>query len=503
MKNRIALLPVDGRPVTRNLPMELAHLAGWQVVAPEVNDLGFLKQPACVKEIRAWLMEIASYVDGLVLSIDMLLYGGLVPSRIHVYQVDELIQRMGLLKELKETYPDITLMAFSSTMRISNNNINEEEKSYWEDYGMKLWALSYHSHRYEKLGEEQDGLLVEKLKKEIPEDILRDYRNTRQINFTVNKSLLDLVQEGVLDHLVFPQDDTSEFGWNVKEQEELQYIIRNRSLDRFVYLYPGADEVASTLLTRMVFQLEQEPLPSFYPVYSGEKGALVPAMYEDRPIAESVKGQLVAIGSRTEDDFQAADIIIGVNVPGQKQGDLALGLNLHQVDTNDRNVKEWIGRLHAYRKRKPVAVVDVAYANGADPAMVPLLLDQLEWKELFGFAAWNTAGNAIGTTVSQAALIWLADKKGKSSDEDRIKQLVLRMLDDYVYQSITRQKVRAELYKENAVQLNQVATPLYQKEVSRFLTKYASEWMVESIYYPWERTFEVGVNIRKEGLNEG
>ena len=449
--------------------------------------------------LKSGYLLLRQQVEGMVLSIDLLLYGGLVPSRIHSYTKDELIVRLDLLRELKEFNPSLKIMAFSSTMRMSNNNVNEEEKEYWRDYGTTIWSLSYHEHRYEILGQKADDQMVKEMKEKIPESVLDDYKKSRAINFSVNEFLITLVQDGWVDHLVFPQDDTSEYGWNVKEQKQLSALVRNHSLEDSVYLYPGADEVSSTLVTRMIFECEKEEVPSFFPVYSGMRGALSPAMYEDRPIMESVKGQLYAIGSRTEDDFQCADIVLGVNVPGQKQGDLALGLHLNQVDTNDRNVPEWLVRMHSYMKRKPVAIVDVAYANGADPQLIPLLLKKLNWEELFGFAAWNTAGNSIGTVVSQAALHWLAEKRGIANDEARMKQLVIRLLDDYVYQSLSREEGRRQLNVETVETLRDVVTPIFENHASTFLSDWIPEWTIDEVYYPWNRTFEIGIHLaRKE-----
>ncbi|RWZ54432.1 DUF4127 family protein [Halobacillus fulvus] len=498
MKKKIALLPVDGRPVTRELPIELGQLAGWDIYAPEPEELGFLKKPANTSDLKDWLSRLAEDVDGFVLSIDMLLYGGLVPSRMHPYTKQELLGHLSILREWKDAFPTLSLMAFSSTMRLSNNNYNEEEKEYWKDYGTDLWSLSYHAHRYERLNQDEDRKLAEEMESKIPADIVKDYKATRAINFSVNLELMKYVEEGVLDHLVFPQDDTSEYGWNISEQEQLKKRARERMIGDSVFIYPGADEVASTLMTRMIFRMEGEALPTFFPVYSGMTGALSTAMYEDRPLLESVKGQLTAVGSRTEDDMQEADIVLGVNVPGQEQGDLALGIRLHLVDSNHRNVDEWLSRLQAYQARKPIAVADVAYANGADPILFPGLLSQLEWKKWLGFAAWNTAGNTLGTVVSQASLMWLAEKRGLQVEELRQKQLILRMLDDYIYQTIVRKEGRAVLQEETEQTLQEWVTPLFKKHAAVFLQSYAPDWNVADVYYPWERTFEIGMKLEKE-----
>ncbi|MDT9026918.1 DUF4127 family protein [Rossellomorea yichunensis] len=505
MNRKIALLPVDGRPVTRELPKQIASIGNWEVLIPHKDLLGFLKEPGDMAALEKWMWKVAPEVDGFVLSIDMLGYGGLVPSRVCLDGKETIIQRIGILRALKEKYPDKALMAFSSTMRISNNYVNEEEKEYWCDYGVELWEYSYHFHRFEKTGHDDSNLRVRDLQNKIPSDILEDYLSTRLKNYQVNESLLEMVEDKTIDVLVFPQDDTSEYGLNIGEQEELSDKVAHRELFQNVFIYPGADEVANTLVAKMIYQLEQVDFPTFYPVYSGETGALSTAMYEDRPICESVKGQIHAFGGYTVDQAGEADIVFAVNVPGKRQGDLALQKFLGEVDTPHRNIGEWIKRIaHYLRQDKLVAVADTAYANGVDPRMLPRLLGEIEVSQLAGFGGWNTAGNTLGTVVAQAAMVHLQKKKPSLPQEEVkariLEEMTLRLLDEYVYQSIVRQQVRAGT-DESAVSheelLNRVKE-LFLKESVTFLTKYGLDFPLKEIYLPWKRTFEIGLGRRDE-----
>src|SRR5690625_457876 len=83
MKKTIALLPVDARPVTYDLPKDLAKIANWNLLIPEKRDLGFMKSRANIDKVFSWLEQVMPKVDGIIVSVDMLLYGGLVPSRIN------------------------------------------------------------------------------------------------------------------------------------------------------------------------------------------------------------------------------------------------------------------------------------------------------------------------------------------------------------------------------------------------------------------------------------
>ncbi|MFC4557857.1 DUF4127 family protein [Virgibacillus kekensis] len=505
MNKQIAIIPVDARPVTYDLPRDLAKLGGWEAVLPPKDILGFLKEPAELDKLDQWIDKVAPSVDGMIVSMDMVLYGGLVPSRVNTEERDFLLKRLEGFLNLKRKYPKLKLMAFSSTMRLSNSYVNQEEKDYWDIYGKEIWKYSFHSHRSQKLRVEEDEQIVQEIKEKIPRWVLEDYETTRERNFQINLSLIDYIEKGMMDLLIFPQDDTSEFGFNIQEQERLSQESRKRKLFNQIYIYPGADEVASVLTARMIYELEGERYPTFYPIYSGTKGSLSTAMYEDRAIQESVKGQVYAFGSHTVESPGEADIIIGVNVPGGRQGDLALQMNLGEVDTNDRNIGEWGRKLRYYLERsKPVAVADVAYANGADTVLIDQLLHTINLNKLSGFAAWNTAGNTLGTTIAQSALVFLANQNQIDVKVEKGRQLLLRYLDDYLYQSITRQKVRAELEDEESLpvdELTEKVKTVYKQEMEQ-VNSLTENYTIEDIYLPWNRTFEIGIQLTSSNLSE-
>ncbi|MGP4079242.1 DUF4127 family protein [Pseudalkalibacillus sp. R45] len=510
MKRKIALLPVDARPVTRELPVQLAAIGGWEVLVPERHELGFLKKPGNLDQLQNWLKETAHEVDGIVVSLDMLGYGGLVPSRISEAPVDEVRSRLQVLKELKAVNPELEIMGFSATMRLSNSYVNEEEKEYWNRYGKEIWQFSYHSHRHLKTKDPASKKLVEELRTKIPDTILKDYKKTRERNFSINRSLLKEVEGGLFDILVFPQDDTAEYGFNIQEQEWLSDEVNKRNLHEKVFIYPGADEVASTLVARMVYDFENVKKPIFHPFFSGQKGELSYAMYEDRPISESVKGQVYAFGSFTVESSPEADVLLAVNVPGKKQGDLALQMDLAEVDTTDRNLGEWLLKIkHYLEKGKDVAVADLAYANGADPAVIPRLIDSGIFSYLSGFAGWNTAGNSLGTVIAHSAMVHLHKLNGSLLETDfqkrHLELLTLRLLDDYLYQSVVRQKVREQVdeSKLGEDELLEVVRQEFMEAAGEMLKKlqlcngYAPR--IGNITLPWNRTFEIGLTIELEG----
>ena len=225
---KICFIPIDNRPVCYNLAKDIASIDDEiQILLPPRDFLGDLKKSAKIDEILAWL-DSCTEVDVIILSLDTVAYGGLIPSRRSKESFDEIKKRIEKLKNIL-IEKEAKIYAFSSIMRISNNNYNEEEKEYWKDYGKKIFEYSFSGG---------------KNKSDIPEEIIKDYLETRKRNFEINKLYLDWQKEGLFDTLIFSKDDCAEFGFNVDEAKSLEKLGG--------FTKTGADEIPLSLLARSI-----------------------------------------------------------------------------------------------------------------------------------------------------------------------------------------------------------------------------------------------------------
>ena len=80
LKTKIVLLPLDERPCNYEFPMKLFSHDKVEIVRPK--KLGNKKTPASFETIVEFLREECKDASGLVVSMDMLLYGGLIPQRL-------------------------------------------------------------------------------------------------------------------------------------------------------------------------------------------------------------------------------------------------------------------------------------------------------------------------------------------------------------------------------------------------------------------------------------
>lgn len=497
---RVLLIPVDGRPVTRDIAVEVAAVAGVEVLVPPKEVLGFLKEPADLGAVQAWLAAHLPSADAVVVSLDLLGYGGLCPSRFGGITVEQVKERLAPVLGLKAKRPDLPVYAFSATMRIPAYNSDAEEPEYWATYGYDLWRHSFYDDRFQTTGDEAARAEAAAAAARVPAEVVAEFRERRARNFAMNLYALEMAEQGLLDLIVFPQDDTSEFGWNIAEQRQLRAEINRRGLGMKALIYPGADEVGLALVTRAVNQA-MSTTPRFYPFYSSTRGPLIHARYEDRPLGETVKGQIFACGGLVADSPAEADILLAVNTPGDAQGESPVPEHRRFVDTAGRNLPEFVARIAHYRKMgRPVAVVDLAYANGADDALIPLLGQMVDLPGLEAYAAWNTAGNSMGTVAAHAAMRQLGRQSGRLDQSAHLSFLLKRFADDYLYQFQVRTAVRAEHGVDQLTpdQLLAETTRRLEPALRAFHGQYfaqAGDLSLKAIYLPWKRSFEVGLDL--------
>ena len=118
---KIGFVPIDNRPVCYTLPKILSEIdESIEFFMPERKYLGDLTKSADIEGLFEWLMCLPK-LDAIILSLDTLAYGGLIPSRRCPETFEQIKHRIETLKEILDG-KDCKIYAFSSIMRISNNN---------------------------------------------------------------------------------------------------------------------------------------------------------------------------------------------------------------------------------------------------------------------------------------------------------------------------------------------------------------------------------------------
>jgi len=502
---RIGLLPLDERPCNFKFPKYIAKIAGVELRLPPKEILSKKRTIADLKGIDEWLEEEASKLDSLIISIDMLTYGGLIASRTSQISIEEAIGRLNKIKDIRQRHKNLAIYAFNIIMRTSNSNNNEEEKEYWKDYGMLLFQYSELTHKVRIFNREEDKLLLQEVEKNIPREIIEDYLKGRERNHKVNLALISLVKEGIVDFALLTQDDASPYGFPAMEQKELRAKIRENRVQSRVIIYPGADEVGMLLIARAV-NIKKKIEPSFKVEFSSVNGPYIITRYEDRPLMEGIKGQINAVNGFLVDNLNDADIALLVNTPSIEQGEAYLFYNMDKVEGPGRNLLslERTGRYCIEVLDMPVVLGDVAYANGADLELMELLEETGFIGHLTGYAGWNTSGNTLGTVIAVGSA-WNSAPKTQESEKTLKEFLAVRLIDDWLYQAKVRTDVIEELKQHgiNPWQLEDVEKARIMveeklKEDIRNKPKKLIPFKIKRIDLPWNRLFEIDITFEEK-----
>lgn len=492
----LGYVPMDDRPVNLEYVLDSVRAAGLKIAAPAQDDIAGRDRQGNVVKLWQWVSEQAPTADALVLSSDSLIYGGLVPSRTHAFSESQLAERLEFFRELKRKAPALRVYVFGTIMRTPKMSAGATEPLYYESFGPQIFRITALEDKAEQLGlsatekRELQHLLVS-----VPAEHLTDWRNRRAKNFKVNLQLQQFVREGVIDYLLLGRDDSSPLSASHQEGLRLSAAGTDIAPDGFLSI-PGADNLGMSMVVRAA-NATTFRMPFVKVFYAPGVGGATVASYEDRPLGETIPQHIQVSGGLKLDWTEKPDLILAVNTPASGVTHEANGPE--NVSTASLATKLFVQAVKTeLDAARPVALADVAFGNGADNALMQELWRQGLLPRLAAYSGWNTAGNTLGYAVGQGMLAL------RTADDKRKKLLAVRYLDDWAYQA----NIRSELVDKivypagnDGQRLNQLTPQLTRvagDQIRRFADKYLWPIPAESItvQFPWNRMFELGVQVR-------
>lgn len=497
---KIVYLPLDERPCNADFPRMLFG-EELKIVVPE--KMGYKKQSACVDELIAFLESECADADGLVLAVDTLLYGGLIPSRLHHLSKEIVQERLRVIRRLKEKNPKLLVYAFHTIMRCPSGSCADEEPDYYGEYGREIWLTGVIRHKAQ-LGLDSPEE-KEELKTPVSQEYLDDYLSRRSFNLEFVMQSLDFAKDGTYDFMVIPQDDSAPYGFTAIDQQKVRTAIAEQHLQMRVLMYPGADEVGHALISHMALAFAGKK-PHVYVQYSSVSAPFIVPDFEDRPFGETVKYHLAAAGCLQTPSRDEADFILAINCPSSHMLGAYDQPTAKREYTVERNLPEFVMQIEdCLEKGRIVTVGDIAYSNGADLEFVRMLNDEKLLLKVDGYAGWNTSANTIGTAIAEGVHCLLY---GRTKAHDDF--MLLRYLEDAGYCSCVRLSVsRSDWFAQQGFNYfyagddfrgtvsEKIKAELYEyagKELSNLPVKL----VIDDCYQPWKRMFEVGLRVHGE-----
>ena len=501
ISSKLLLIPLDSRPPCNQFVIALGRLAGIEIIVPPSALLDNYKQPANQQILRQWLTENIRQVDGAIISADMLIHGGLLASRQSYGTSEDVAQTLSLLVQIRDENPQLPLYVFSIIPRLLLDDT--PANSAWQTPMMKYSILKDQLSIFDN---PLDGQKLFELEQKISPEIISNYLSLYERNIAINKSLIDLSEQGILTMLTLGQDDGQAFGLPNQAKERLiQYVLSNEVASQRVIITRGTDEVALTLLGRYT-NIVRQWHPRIYVIWSHPDVPALVMPYMPHSVSRTVTEKIAMIGAIAVPAAAQADFILYVHAGNHKTGPSQLANTAKEVQ-------------HLISEGHQVALVDLAQHYYVSETLLTYLLEANgDLAKLAAYAGWNTTSNSIGTAVTQAALFTGSLRERTDQDQlglyaIQISFLVNRFLDDWYYQkeiqpAINKQLLAAHINPyhlgEHYAKTNDRISQLVTIGADRFFRQTLAnkslligdkEYRIISLTVasslPWDRTFEI------------
>lgn len=493
---KIVYLPLDERPCNYDFcGFMVQNNNEINLVRPEKSDLGLKKTPANYLSVKNFLSSECADADYLILAVDMLLYGGIVPSRLHHLSQEEIFSRVDFIKSLKENNPRLTIFAFSLVMRCPTYSSGDEEPDYYETCGEQIFRYGVNEHKYLDKIITKEEYEAEKSRLNVPEKYLNDYLSRRKENLAALLRTLKLVGRAIDEFLIL-QDDSNPYGFTALDQRKVKGFTQNEKIN--IEVHSGADEGGLTLLARVLTRIKGYS-PKICPIYPKEECKNVIPLFEDREVYKNIEAQIKSAGAAVA-DANDADIYLFCNLPVGKMQNID---NLTGKQYDDRDLPAFVKKAEALKKNgKTVAVADIAYSNGGDVKFAKMLSKSIGLLNLAGYAGWNTSSNTLGTVICQAIFFYFY-----GNTKTHRLFTAERVYEDLSYCSYVRKYMwDKELDKLNCTYFNsngqrgvvsERAEELLNEFTSREFPEIHEKYKIADCYMPWSRLFEIGLKIEE------
>lgn len=485
----IGFLPLDSRPCTYDFPVQLARQAGAQVVLPPEGFLADYMDVSDTQRNLQWLKETAPQCDALVISVEQLLHGGLIPSRKARMTLDAQLALLQEIWQIKKKSPWLRIFLSTVLMRTSISTLSEQTRVWWEKVN------EYSQLRYRVLSgtDEKTQQKYHQLEEEIPQNVLKSFLTAREVNHKINRACIQLVATNVVEELLILQEDCAPEGIHWLEQRVLlEDIEKNRLHDR-VFLFNGTDEAGAELMQRAI-----RPEGTCVEVVWLATQTDFVARYEDRPFSVNLNGHMKALNIR---QCQGSDNVLCILPPKQQQGEVTQPRTGDSCDYTGDELKQICEKMaELTRQGKHCYLLDLDFANGGNTMLLDTLCQYMPVSQLWGYAAWNTASNSLGTLLAQI----LASRNNTAENQAFTAE---RILDDAIYQTLVRSEVTKRLQEsgEDSYQIRDT----YRAE--QFLTEsfrvqrpfleriFGGEVPEFEVRLRWNRVFEAAIFVCGNG----
>lgn len=539
----IVYIPLDNRPVNKERMMLLSKSLNINLIMPEEDlyrtylDNQLLNknntQIGDPKKLLSFIKTLnKDEIDGYIISLDQMTSGGLVGSRAN-YDSD-ITDEIKIIEDLVEFIDDKPLYLIDTVMRLASTSgfagYTTTEYNNLRKYGMA-----------ERKKLNNDELTLDNIKTNynisnkgtnlnistygLTQTMYENYINARFRKISLTDKILSLINKENTYYICGIDDSSSTFNIQKNEINYIEKIFPN------VFLFPGTDELGLMCLSRVYQDLTN---------IKNLKAKVTPVGINYLQIDQNYDG--TTLKSNVENHLKALNVEIN-----NKNYDFEV-LVLTQ-ESNSSSLEKYSAKLVEkmqtnFEKNILTCIIDANSISTTQRKILPkYLLDNNSLSLLVGYSSWNTVGNAIGLSLSQASARVSYLKSDYSLNENNttttkhfIESLSFGLIKDIVYKAhvgsqistyinnnaktSTGNKVSAsgnfyqyipyspdftiklkELMENNkecnitTIKNNIIAKEVYLSTRKEIIKKEISNILISNYRYPWYRQFEICFDI--------
>ncbi|OGO87694.1 MAG: hypothetical protein A2Y15_06835 [Clostridiales bacterium GWF2_36_10] len=480
---KIAYIPIDDRPVNVDRVIYLAESAGYELLMPKkdyyatkldgngTNTNG--TKYGNREELLKWLKAVDAECDYFVISLDQMLSGGLVNSRIQnntdlSYEY-EIIDYLLQLNENNKVYFFDTVIRLAST--VNYNGYGMEEYNILRNYGaVERKILTGNDLTIKKI---IDGYKYNKSGVEISSSLSSSEIDSYLAARARKLKIIDyFLEEGkdILNYCYIGVDDSSPK--NTIQTNEIAYIT-NRLNENGV-LSAACDELGMMGIARLTADLYKSKVKVSVTYFGGSENEAADS-YDIGNLKSTVDIHLNSLNTVITNSNDAELNILILTKP--KSLSIAEYSNM-LLDTAEYNLEN----------KRPTVIIDASSNLGTLQFLMAERKIQLS--SLLGYSSWNTVGNAIGIALSQGVTRYIFLKCNLDVTNDSNISFL---------KNITFAYVKDINYKIGNVSTSKLLSLINSSEiitsVNIYKTKNIGTVSVSGYRFPWNRSFEATFDI--------
>ena len=498
----LTVLPLDSRPPCTTFVQELGSLAGFKIVLPPKDIMDKYEQPAKLPAIKTWLQNNLSANDGVLISTDMLTYGGLLHTRLAPLTDEQKNNTLQYLDTLKQSNPGKDFYVYSIIPRLLVSDQLLPDR--WYQWHIMQWTINMDKKMQ---GVPYDEKRYKDMQQEIPPELKQKYLDLYGQNALFNNQLIELAEKDNFTGLIIGQDDTMAYGFPNRNRLAAEEYFSKAAVPPTYGVTQGADELG-VMDTAAILLSKHEYHPKIFLAFGSPQVKDLLLHFVPDTLEQIALNKIKLLNGQVVDKAADADFVLFIHC-----GD--------KVGVSYLNIAK---RVQSLMQEKPVALVDLSENyDYRECLLLSLVANNTPLGQLLSYAGWNSASNSIGTALAQGSIVTL---QSKLLPKDKLPSLYAqnltfnceRFLDDWAYEQKTRYKLK-DLQELNGVNVDHTAphTELVEKFIARELSIYKSILLYGNLrrfpfyqdekqaYYlkdfkyqvtlPWERIFEIALKI--------